>query len=150
MKYLSAEESSHHSLWLRVTNPLTLRTETSPAIRNLEALRLADPQDEEETEDDDTLSPDMTSRLAACFEAHRRTTRLLLKHARTQRKLKYGQTQPLPINLSIIRDETTGRLLVEPEEVIEQVRKLETKALSPDPTLPPGAPFPWHPRVSPI
>ena len=41
MKSLSAEESPHHSLWLRVTNPLTLRTEASPPIRNLEALRLA-------------------------------------------------------------------------------------------------------------
>jgi hypothetical protein len=163
MKSLSAAEYPRHSLWLRVTNPLTLRTEASPPIRNLEALMLADPQDEEEAEDDDTLSPDMTSRLAACFKAHRRTTRLLLKHARIQRKIKYGQTllrmfvkkpkvalqtilrtsvaaaadhsQPLPTKIAIIRDETTGRLLVEPEEVIEQVRKLETKALSPDPTL---------------
>ena len=36
---------------------------------------------------------------------------------------------------------------MEPEEVIEQVRKLETKALSPDPTLLPEAPFPWHLHV---
>ena len=81
----------------------------------------------------------MTSRLDACFKAQRRTTRLLLKHVRNQRKLKYGQTllrmfvkkpktalqtilrtaaeaaednsQPLPTNLSIIREENTGRLL---------------------------------------
>ncbi|MFN9901151.1 MAG: hypothetical protein ACK55Z_20700, partial [bacterium] len=48
----------------------------------------------------------------------------------------------------IIRDEATGRLLVEPEEVIEQVRTIESKALSPDPTLAPGAPFPWYQLVT--
>ena len=124
---------------------------------------------------DDTPPPDLTILLAACFKAHKRTTRLLLKHARTQRKIKYGHAllrmfvkkpklalqtilrtaaeaaqynlQPLPTNLSIIREETTGRLLVDPEEVIDLVRKLETTALSPDPTLLPGAPFPWHLHV---
>jgi hypothetical protein len=58
-------------------------------------------------------------------------------------------TQPLPMDLSILRDESSGRLLVDPAEVIAQVQKLETQALSPDPTLPPGAPFPWHLRVPP-
>jgi len=148
----------------------------SPPIRNLESLSLADPPDIEEAVADDTQSPDLTNCLDACFKAHRRTTHLLLKHVRTQRKIKYGHallrmfvqkpklalqtilrttakvaednSQPLPTNLSIIRDETTGRFLVEPEEVIEQVRKLETKALSPDPTLLPGAPFPWHLHVT--
>ena len=38
---------------------------------------------------------------------------------------------------------------MEPAEVIAQVHKLETKALSPDPTLPPGAPLPWLHRVTP-
>ena len=56
-------------------------------------------------------------------------------------------TQPLPTNLSILRDDASYRLLVDPAEVIAQVQKLETHAMSPDPTLPHGAPFPWHLRV---
>ncbi len=39
---------------------------------------------------------------------------------------------------------------MDPTEVRAQVQKLETKALSPDPTLPPGAPFPWLSHVSSI
>jgi hypothetical protein len=66
---------------------------------------------------------------------------------RTTAEATGDNSQPLPTNLSVIRDETTGRLLVEPAEVIEKVRKLETKALSPDPSLLPGAPFPWHLHV---
>jgi hypothetical protein len=130
MDSLSDTESPHHSLWLRVTNPLILRTAASPPIRNLEALSLADSPDAEDDEDTDTPSHDITNRLTACFKAQRRTTRLLLKHARNQRRLKYGQSllrmffkkprvalqsilrttaavkaqdsQPLPTNLSII------------------------------------------------
>ena len=71
---------------------MTLRTAASPPIRNLEALSLADPPHVEEAVDDDTQSPDMASRLVACFKVHRRTMRLLLKHVRTQRKIKFGQT----------------------------------------------------------
>jgi hypothetical protein len=67
---------------------------------------------------------------------------------RTTAAVKEQDSQPLPSNLSIIRDEATGRLLVEPEEVIEQVRTIETRALSPDPTLAPGAPFPWYQYVT--
>jgi len=96
-------------------------------------------------------------------------TKLLLKHARNQRRFKYGKallrmfitkpkaalqfilctaankpdSQSLPTNLFIIGEDNTGRLLVDPAEVIAQVEILETKARSPDPTLPPGAPFPW-------
>jgi len=35
-------------------------------------------------------------------------------------------TQPLPTGLSILRDDASGRLLVDPAEVIAQVQKLET------------------------
>ncbi len=42
-----------------------------------------------------------------------------------------------------------GSLLSDPAEVIAQVEKLKTHALSPDPTLPPGAPFPWLSHVPP-
>jgi hypothetical protein len=55
----------------------------------------------------------------------------------------------LPTDLSVLRDERSGRLLTNPSEVIAQIEKLETTALSPDPTLPPGAPFPWLGHVRP-
>ena len=51
-------------------------------------------------------------------------------------------TQPLPMDLSILRDDDSGRLLVDPAEVIAQVQKLETHAMPHDPKLPRGAPFP--------
>jgi len=38
---------------------------------------------------------------------------------------------------------------MDPKEVIRQVQKLETKALSPDPILPPRAPFPWLSHITP-
>jgi hypothetical protein len=60
-----------------------------------------------------------------------------------------ANTHPLPTDLSILRDESSGRLLVDPTEVIAQVQKRETQALSLDPTLLPGAPFPWLLRVAP-
>jgi hypothetical protein len=55
----------------------------------------------------------------------------------------------LPTDLSILRDEKSGRLLTTPSEVLTQLTLLETAALSPDPTLPPGAPFPWLGHVQP-
>ncbi len=51
-------------------------------------------------------------------------------------------TNTLPTDLSIIKDETTGLLI--PPEVVKKIAALETIALAPDPTLPPGAPFPWR------
>jgi len=147
-------------------------------IRNLEALSLADSLDDDDDDDDDddtTTSSDLSNRLSTCFKAHRRTTRLQLKQACNQRRLKYGKvlfrmfikkskvtlqsilctateedkSQPLSTNLSILRDDTTDRLLVDPAEVIAQVQKLETHVLSPDPTLPHKAPLPWHLHVPP-
>jgi hypothetical protein len=55
-------------------------------------------------------------------------------------------TQPLPTDLSILRDDASGRLLADPAHAIAQVQKLETQAMSLDPTLPHGTPFPWHLR----
>jgi len=52
------------------------------------------------------------------------------------------ETPSLPTDLSILRDETTGRLITAPEEVIAKIIQMETMALSPDHTLPAGAPFP--------
>jgi hypothetical protein len=129
-----------------VTTPLNLRTVASPPIRNLEALLLTDVH---EDDDDTTPSPDLTSRVNACFKAHMRTTRLLLKHAHNQRRLKYGKdllrmflkkpkmalqsilrtaaeeknTHPLPTDLSFLRDDASDRLLVDAAEVIAQVQK---------------------------
>jgi len=56
---------------------------------------------------------------------------------------------PLPTDLSIIRDDISGSLITDPKEVIRQVEKLETTALSPDPTLSSGAPFPWLSHITP-
>ena len=51
-------------------------------------------------------------------------------------------TQPLPTDLSILGDAASVRLVVDPAEIIAQVQKLETQAMSSGPTLPHGAPFP--------
>ncbi len=51
-------------------------------------------------------------------------------------------TPTLPTDLSVLRDETPCRLLTSPEEVISKLTQLETAALSPDPSLPPGPPSP--------
>jgi hypothetical protein len=55
----------------------------------------------------------------------------------------------LPTSLSVLRDETFRRLLVTPTEVIAHLEKLETNSMSPNPTLPPGAPFSWLGNVRP-
>ena len=104
----------------------------------------------------------------ACFKGLRKETRLLIRHARNFRRVKYGKvllrmfvkkpsvalksilrasegkldTSTLPTELSVLRDENTGQILTSPTEVISHLTHLETKALSPDPTLPVGAPFP--------
>jgi hypothetical protein len=59
------------------------------------------------------------------------------------------ESQPLPTNLSIIRDDASGCLITDPKEVIRQIQKLETKAISPDPALPPGASFPRLSHITP-
>jgi hypothetical protein len=110
-----------------------------------------------------------------CFKGLRRATRLLIRHARNLRRLKYGKallrlfvkkpsaalksilrtsegTSDNPIlstDLSVLRDETSGRMFTTSAKVIAQLEKLETKALSPDPTLPQGAPLPWLGHVRP-
>ena len=113
-----------------------------------------------------------TSTLAAaqdCYKGLKKASHLLIRHARNFRHLKYGKAllrmfvkkpsvalksnlrssegttdiPTLPTDLSILRDEKSGRLLTTPSEVLTQLTLLETAALSPDPTLPPGAPFLW-------
>jgi hypothetical protein len=162
LESISNTESPHRRLWLKVTTPVTLQTVASPPIRKLEELILKDVPDDD---NDTTPSPDLNNCVNACFKAHKQTTRLLLKYARNQRRLKYGKvllrvflkkpkvalqsilrtaaedenTQPFPTDLSILRDDASGRILVDPAEVIAQVQNLETHALSFDPTLPHGA-----------
>ena len=51
-------------------------------------------------------------------------------------------TSTLPTDLSIFKDEVTGLIITDPTSVKRKIAELETKTLSPDPTLPPGAPFP--------
>ena len=110
-----------------------------------------------------------------CFKGLRKTTRLIIRHARNFRRLKHGKSllrmcvkkpcvalksilrssegtsdnPTLPIDLSILRDETSGRLRNIPAEVLTQLTIMETAALSPDPTLPPGAPFPCLGHIQP-
>ncbi len=55
----------------------------------------------------------------------------------------------LPTDISIIRDEVTGLLIAPPLEVIAKIADIETVDLSLEPTLPPGAPFPWLAHVLP-
>jgi hypothetical protein len=76
MESIATDESPHHYHWFRVTTPLTLRTKASPPIRNLETLILTNVPD---TDDDTPPSTDLVTRINACFKAHKRTTRLLLK-----------------------------------------------------------------------
>jgi hypothetical protein len=58
-------------------------------------------------------------------------------------------TQPLPTNLYIFRDDSSDRLLEDSAEFIAQIHNIETQALSHDLTLQHRAPFPWHFRVPP-
>ena len=95
-------------------------------------------------------------------------TRIFIRHARYLRRVRYDKAllrlfikkpnvaqtyimraaegvtddPSLPTNLYVIWNETTGRLITAPEEVIAKITLMETVALSPDPTLPPGGPFP--------
>jgi hypothetical protein len=116
----------------------------SPPIPNQEALNLTyTPGSNEDAEP----ALDLQSCLSACFKAHRRTTHLFLKHDHNKRRLKYGRAllrmfskkpkmtlksilrtatetencQPIPTNLIIIKDDATGRLLMDPAEVIVQI-----------------------------
>ena len=51
-------------------------------------------------------------------------------------------TTILLTDLSIIKDEATRLLITDQPEVVRKIAALETISLSPDPTLPQGAPFP--------
>jgi hypothetical protein len=62
---------------------------------------------------------------------------------------KMEESQPLPSNLSIIRDDALGCLITDPKEVIAQVHMIETQSLSPDSTLPQGSPVPLLCHVTP-
>jgi hypothetical protein len=59
-------------------------------------------------------------------------------------------TPSLPTDLSVLRDDITCRLITSPEEVITRLAQIETVALSPNPSLPSGAPFPWIGHIHPL
>ncbi len=88
----------------------------------------------------------------AYFRGLRKATRLRIRHARNIRRLKYDtallriivkkpsaalksilrtsegtpDNPTLPTDLSVLRDDTNGRLLATPVEVITQLEKFET------------------------
>ena len=154
-------------LWSSVNKSLSLRTVLSPPPKDMDSLGVLFRTD--------TTPTDQTTLQAAhdCFKGLRRATRFLIRHARNLRRLKYGNkllrifvkkpsaalksillnsegtpdNPALPTDLFILREETFGRLLVTPSEVIARLEKPETTALSPYPTFPPGAPFPWFGNV---
>ncbi len=100
---------------------------------------------------------------------------MLMRHARNMRRVRYGKAllrvflnkpsvalkfiiraverasdnPSLSTDISILRDDTTCRLITAPEEVITKLAQLETVAQSPDPSLPPVAPFPWIGHIHP-
>jgi hypothetical protein len=113
--------------------------------------------------------------IQTCFKGLRKAIRLLLKHTRCVRRLKYGKfllrwfakkpnmtlksilltaegirnTNTLPTCLSVIKSEASGFLITNPTKVVTKITELETLALSLDPTLPPGARFTWLGYVRP-
>ncbi len=89
--------------------------------------------------------------LQSCFKGLRKTIKILLKHARNVRRISYGKTllrmfakkpntalksilrttagdiktNTLPMDLSIIKDESTGLLITHPIEVVKRIEELE-------------------------
>ena len=161
------QDESHTSdislpLWSSFNTPLSLRIVLNPPPKDLDSLgvfRRPDP------------TPMGTTTLQAahdCFRELRKATRLLIRHSRNLRRLKYGKAlirmfvkkpsvalnsilrtserapdnPTLSTDLYVLRDETSGHIITTQSKVIKQLEKMETSTLSPDPTLPPGAPFP--------
>ena len=77
---------SHTTLWQEVNTTLPLRTELSPPPKDIASLGLLHQEDLVIVDD---TSP---SKLQACFKGLRRATRILLRHARNLRRLRYGKT----------------------------------------------------------
>jgi hypothetical protein len=155
---------THSALWQSVSTPVRLRTALSPPLKDIATLGLL-------TEEDLHLPGEFptTQVIQTCFKGMRKAIRHLLKYARSVRRFKYykfllrlfakkpnlalksilrtaagkSSTNTLPTDLSILKDESSGLLITNPKEVVTKLEELETRALSPDPTLPLGAPFPW-------
>jgi len=122
---------SHTNLWQDVNTILPLRTELSLPPKDIASLGLLRQEDLVIVGD---TSPSM---LQTCFKGPRRATRLLIRHTKNLRCLRYGKTplrlivkklsaalksilrtsegekdtNILPTYLSIIRDEITGHLI---------------------------------------
>jgi hypothetical protein len=161
---------THPALWSNGITPIQLRTSLSFLPRGLDTLSLLA---REKLHPNGENLPSQA--IQAYFTGFRKESRLLLKHARSVRRLKYGKfllrlfakkpnmalrsilrisagnqnTNTLPTDLSIIKDEASGLLTTNAPEVVKNIAELETIALSLDPTLPPGVPFPWLSHVRP-
>ena len=125
-------------LWPNVNTPLSLRTHLNPPLKDQDCLGVL-------TKPDPTPTGTTTLQAAHdCFRGLRKATRLIIRHARNLRRLKYGKAfarmfvkKPSvtlksilrtsegtpddltpPTDLSVLRDKTSGRLLATPSEVI--------------------------------
>ena len=155
---------THPVLWSIVSTPVQIRTILSPLQRGIDTLGLLTRHDLLHNGD----TPPSQA-IHACFKSLRKAIKLLLKHAQDVRRIKYGKnllrlfakkpnmalksilrttagntnTNTLPTDLFIIKNVATGLLITNPTEVVKEIAELEALALSPNPTLPSGAPFPW-------
>ena len=156
-----------------LSDPPELRTILDKPLRNTDALILTQmtEQEGEENRDSSNLA------IQSCYQAHRLTTRRIIRHARRLRHLKYGQSllrlftkkpkatlksilktskhnpldneDPTPTDLSVIADHLHGGITADPRTVLDVVEDLQRKTLSPDPSVDPHAPFPWEHDVPP-
>jgi hypothetical protein len=76
---------SHIALWQEVNTPLPLRTDLSPPPRDLASLGLMRREDQVKTNDTSL------SNLQSCFKGLKRAIRLLIRHARNLRRLRYNK-----------------------------------------------------------
>jgi hypothetical protein len=158
---LNNPDSIHDTAWLPVADSIELRMELTPPIRDNDSLSLPQPDDLEAAP-----GPNLHTDLRSCSKAIRFVTRRLINisaingnatqlwqgsppnfRKKTRVALqsifrtatRIPDSQVIPTDLSTIRDDTSGRLIRTPANVIAQVENLATKALSPDPILPPGS-----------
>jgi hypothetical protein len=156
------DNSPHIARWTELNTPVPIRMDLTPPPKGLASRGLLH-REELVIFDDITLS-----KFQPCFQDLRRVTRILIRHARNLRRIRYGKTlirlfikkssvalksilfttggvtdtPSVPTDVSVVRDETTGCLITTaPEEVVDKITQMETAALSPDPALPPGGPF---------
>ena len=168
----TSEEMCEHLRGI-LSDPPELRTILDKPLRNTDALILTQMTEQEGEDNMDSSNLAIQS----CYQAHRLTTRRIIRHARRLRHLKYGQSllrlftkkpkaalksilktskhnplyneDPTPTDLSVIADHLHGGITADPRTVLDVVEDLQRKNLSPDPSVDPHAPFPWEHDVPP-